>query len=800
MVWEDSEPKPNIYSNKLLFENGDNRNKKRMAQMLRRKTALSAKHGSKGNGKDMVSKSSPLVQKENKTDNSSKNIINQKKVITNNDINNNLELENGINPRAKLESDFINDLKNNVICESNIVNLDCSPIISNNTFFNENNYYNNSSTNNSNNNSIINRDSQEKEVNISNLDNDSFDDIIINKEVNNQDDGCININNENEKMLSKSLYNYDQDDDHILIREERKIKEENEYALKYLTSSSDSFVQLDNHLVAKAKAQGGEMTESYIQALFPDLIMDPNKPLKTKNYEVTEIIKEEREFESPLGKINFYSKMNNKSNKHIFDRNLTLNNENSINDVKKLKKTLVKTMSNIQLLNKNNHLKDNNQKNENDKHKSVSSFKIIKNLLKDSKKELKTNINYKEKLNISSSYLNLKKDKIKNKKMNLKLKSTSDLNSTFSSNLYTKEKIDDRPNKIFRNKKKMKDSFTSLFDVGGELNDVLLIHNCVKKLGKSKNQKISKHYLKNINFYTKKKESDNKNKMIKIRNKNENVINKTNYLNIQTKTSKLNHINSTDVTKNIKLVKNNSKKKLDRNSKNNINLNINTIHKMKNDANKSFTHKCCITTTSLNENIKPKKYLTKNDRVKSCSRLNLRNHQNNEIVNTDSNLRRSKSNHKKLNILTNTCHINTESSVIKIKTRKSNINSNNKIIIDKKKSLNFHKKIDYSYVKAKVETGLSEDVLKKLLSINKKLMNKEKGKKLETDKKQSLLTKCKTSMIEGFKTMASNIKNKIFKKDKNEKYNNNEEINCNNMISNKNRKRKSTNIFCSCKK
>ena len=65
----------------------------------------------------------------------------------------------------KLESDNTNKIKKHLICESNIVD-------NSNTFFNENNnYYNNSSTNNSNNNSIINRDSQEKEVNISNLEN-----------------------------------------------------------------------------------------------------------------------------------------------------------------------------------------------------------------------------------------------------------------------------------------------------------------------------------------------------------------------------------------------------------------------------------------------------------------------------------------------------------------------------------------------------------------------------------------------------------------------------------------------------
>ena len=44
LVQDDSLPKANIYSSKVLFEQVDLRNKKRMAQMLKRKTALSAKN------------------------------------------------------------------------------------------------------------------------------------------------------------------------------------------------------------------------------------------------------------------------------------------------------------------------------------------------------------------------------------------------------------------------------------------------------------------------------------------------------------------------------------------------------------------------------------------------------------------------------------------------------------------------------------------------------------------------------------------------------------------------------------
>ena len=44
MVQEESLPKPNLYSSKTLFEQVDSRNKKRMAQMLKRKTALSTRN------------------------------------------------------------------------------------------------------------------------------------------------------------------------------------------------------------------------------------------------------------------------------------------------------------------------------------------------------------------------------------------------------------------------------------------------------------------------------------------------------------------------------------------------------------------------------------------------------------------------------------------------------------------------------------------------------------------------------------------------------------------------------------
>ena len=777
LVREDSIPKPIIYSNKILFDQGDDRNKKRMAQMLKRKTALSTKNKIE-NEKNISPIKSPLIQKSNKNYDSLMTDLNPKKDVNNINIDNTVN-DNDLISGVKLENNNnISDIKKHYNCEHNIINVDCSPILSNNTIFNENNYYNNSSTNNSNNNSIINRDSQEKEVNISNLDNDSIDDIIINKEDNNPEEDCLNINNESEKIFSKSLYNYEHDSDNIFNKEEKKIKEENEYALKYLTSSSDSFVQLDNHLVARAKAQGGEITESYYQALFPDLMLDSNKSLKNKNYDDIEIIKEEREIDSPFKNSGYFTKKS-KTSRISLDINSNIIKDDCVENIKKMKKTLVKTKSNVQLLNKkiNINSKENNQnKNslninnktfKNSKNKTVSSFKNIKKIIRNNPAEIKRNKNEKkekEKLTTNSSYLNLNINKAINNKMNLKIKNELKFNSTYTSNLYLKGKAGKQQNKNIRNQNVIKSSFTNLLDIESELNNVSLIHNCVKKIGKSKNIKINKHYLKNINFYDKYEESIKKKRIINKRNQDKNILNEFNLdSTILTTSSKTNRLNITDISKKSRYVLKSY------NSNKNLNNNITTINKINNPSNKRYIHKNCVSSLSFNENIKPKKYLTKKDRVNSSSRLISREHQINDILNTESSVKRTKTNNKKLDNVTKSEYINTETSSIKMKTWKNNNNIINNFAKEKNKIIPFHKKNDYSYVKAKVETGLSEDILKKLYNNNKKLKYKEASKKKDKNEKQSLLKRCKTSMnrtIENFKTMASNFKKKILKKDK----------------------------------
>ena len=779
LVREDSIPKVNVYSSKILFEQVDNRNKKRMAQMLKRKSALSAKNKDVKEKENNISPmKSPLVSKINKEDDLL--IINLESKKDSNSNMDNSGFEKDFLFELKLESDNINKYKKHLICESNIV--DNSPLRSNKTFFNENNnYYNNSSTNNSNNNSIINRDSQEKEVNISNLDNDSLDDIIINKEDNNLEEDCLNLNNDNEKVLSKSLYNYDHDDETNLSKEERKIKEENEYALKYLTSSSDSFVQLDNNLVAKAKAQGGEITESYFQALFPDLMNDTNKSLKSKNYEVTEIIKEEKETDSPFGKTYCDSKIS-KTNRVSLNKKGDSKNNILIKNKKKKKKSLVKTKSNTLLIN-NRSIKYINKSKRNKenkallgkKYKSISNFNNIKDSINNKVKKnkiIKKDKIKKEKLNLSSSYTNLNTNKIRKNKIDLKISSDHFFYSTFSSNLYKKRKNEDKSN--------INNSF-KLIDGENDTNDTFLINNCVKNIEKAKNIKISKHYLKNINFYNNCTETNNKNKLIKMRNISNNNIDNFKST-ILTNKSKIRSLKTKDISaksKNI-LIKNEPKKNL---------KNDKIKYIKKNITNRNILHKNCISFFSFNDSINPKKHLTIKDRGKSFSKLILKKTENNNMLNTEPNFTRNKSNHRKLNTISNYENINTEASITKARINKNNNISKN-TLVNKKKFVQHYKKVDYSYVKAKVETGLSEEVLKKLLNNNKKLANKEANKKNEKQNKQSLLKRCKIGInktISNFKTMASNIKQKLFKKEKNEKFNinNNDNININRNFKNK---------------
>ena len=200
---QESLPQANIYSSKILFDQMEDRNKKRMNQILRRKKALSTRN-----------KATKFEEEK-----SNINIYSQ----FNQSIYN-FNYTNDNYPKKKLEiKNSLNDINNN-----------------------------NSTNHNSN---ILNKVSQEKEVNISNIEEDTSDILIPNQNQNiNNNNVSSNLNKNNKSIINIDIINCDES----LNDESKEISnylDSNEFAIKYLSSSLDSFIKLDNHLVAKAKSK-----------------------------------------------------------------------------------------------------------------------------------------------------------------------------------------------------------------------------------------------------------------------------------------------------------------------------------------------------------------------------------------------------------------------------------------------------------------------------------------------------------------------------------------------------------------
>ena len=311
-------PQANIYSSKLLFDKLEDRNQKRIAQMIKRKNALLSKNKNKYLNKNTKEKSSeqmitPSTQEISTT------------IFTNNISKSNFKEENSyikiINPKKPktmeryLSSSIHKNKNNDRIKISNNCNIQDYD------------------------------DFSEKEVNISNLnDNDNIVDNSYEKEklknINNKliilNDNDKNINKKNSVNINGKYFNSIHNN---LIN--NNINQRNKYAIEFLSSSSDSFVEFKNKLVARAKYNKNYFTLSYSQALFLDYNNLNNKDIdkeKKYNYEVNEIIKEENESYSP----NINTDKNNIIKNKLYIRHIT----NITNTKKKILKNYVKINNN----------------------------------------------------------------------------------------------------------------------------------------------------------------------------------------------------------------------------------------------------------------------------------------------------------------------------------------------------------------------------------------------------------------------------------------------------------------------
>ena len=274
---QESLPQANIYSSKVLFNQVEDRNIKRMNQILKRKKAFSTRNKS-------------IKLEEQKIDLSPRN----EKEETN------INIYSQFN--KSICNCYNNNINDNIIKKGEIHSL--NDINNNTTNFNSN---------------ILNKDSQ---INFSNFEEETKDiinensNIIINKSENNNASAAYKQNN---NIVNIDIINCEEDIFNGSKENENNYLNSNKFAIKYLSSSLDSFIKLDNHLVTKAKIQNNCFTDSYSQALefnFDNKVNNFKILLTNKAYLVTEIIKEEKEYETPL-KINKKEKEKNRHKNNI---------------------------------------------------------------------------------------------------------------------------------------------------------------------------------------------------------------------------------------------------------------------------------------------------------------------------------------------------------------------------------------------------------------------------------------------------------------------------------------------------
>jgi len=272
-------PQANIYSSKTLFDNLENRNQKRIAQIMKRKRLLTSKNKNTNLNTTIKDKSSEQMitqSTQEASTNGNNNIYNLPK--------SDIRQDNYYNKilcisKPKTMERFLSSFKNN---DNKITD---SIYISHNFNINNDNL-------------------AEKEVNISNLnENDNYLEVYnINEKDKDKSKSQNKRMNLDDKLTNKYNLKINKNEN---INQRKTICQGNKYAIEFLSSSLDSFVEFKNKLVTKAKYDKNYFTLSYSQALFSDYSNLENKKFgddKVNDYEVNEIIKEENESCSPNDK------------------------------------------------------------------------------------------------------------------------------------------------------------------------------------------------------------------------------------------------------------------------------------------------------------------------------------------------------------------------------------------------------------------------------------------------------------------------------------------------------------------
>ena len=456
----------NSFSYNLLFEKLEDRNKKRMSQFSKRKKALSTNQKKREMNKIIT----PTINISNKN----KEKINEKDIINIFNL-----IINGNSNEIKIEKKIIKNIDNINIkflsSKSNYNNINKE-----NSLSNKNKIYNN-------NNDLVLKQKKclKNEENYSNSSKNLTTDI--NKEV--------NISNLEEEKENKS-------------NNINGLNENNEFALKFFSSSNDTFVQLGNNLTTKLKIQNNYFTESYSQALGCDMDNpNKNKLFNIKNFDDIEIIKEEKEGDTPLKR----KKNDNECSNKLF----SIRKRIKILKEKRKSKSLTKELYIL-------------SKMDNDK-------KAIDNII----------ISFPHRNKNNGKYLKKAKTKIqllRNKNKNFLYKKRYQLSKIININSNNKIEKDEikvsltqkhRENKINNNQMNQNKLFTNINKYFSKINNVKpkvfhtkpINNNIIKNdhLNQNKNNNNIKRYINYANNTKNKNTKSNKMKLICIREKKNNM-------------------------------------------------------------------------------------------------------------------------------------------------------------------------------------------------------------------------------------------------------------------------------------
>ena len=721
---QQSFPKVNLYLSKTLFEKKNVRNQKRFAQMLKRKTALSTKNnGIKPKKIQITTQNNP---NRIKTDSPVKNRNPLKiKIIT--------QTEN-LTSKKEESKNYNNEIIINISSTSSGAKNENSSKISN--ILNENNN-NNSSTNNSNNNSCILKDSKEKEINISTLENASEEEIIPNLNNENKNNENNNINDEEEddnnlRNKINNLYDYDNDDSisknlnsNNHNNHNSKIKEENQFALKYLSSSSDSFVQLDNNLVTRAKFQNNHFTDSYFQALFPQLSLDDNhKTIKDKNYNVSEIIKEEKEIETPLRNkksVENVSKKNKQKKYHDYfikrncKKNLDTENKTIHESINENLNSFI-SFNSIQNLSMSAVILNNKKNNANIETKLVNSYK---------KKNNNAKFKYKNnKISLLKKNLKLKKCLTKN----VLHKNKKTLHYMYSANLSIKKHIK-KDKEMAEIKNSLLINYKKNLGINNKSKLRLKIRNssCITDTSSIKNNANTNGHYSVLNF-----REGYYNHSIDRADK---IINHKKQISFFDKSKKYGNIIDTH-----KINKNETLTNLTRSySKKKLNFDKERPSSTKNNTKKKSLFNLYFSSSKvLIKKLPKKKIETNQKRNKICFKTIATKSKESIIINSS------------------LMNLNNNSII----SKKSNLNSNKKLLQKKSKFTLINKKFDYSHIKPKVETNLNQFLKKNKKTFNKSISCLTTKDKNEEDSKKICFKKKKLSLyntVMNFNTAYHNV-------------------------------------------